>query len=325
MPIIKKKGNMPKDTLPKKFIDSAKKCGLDMALIKQTGIPHFYLESNKILSARKTAGLEFQARSFKEGVRIKLIVKKGAKIKKPVFFCFGILKNQGKQIILPEIILEEGAKVKILAHCTFPVAKKIIHQMEAIVKLKKNSKLIYKEKHYHGENFGAEVMSNFKILLEKESSFNNEFVLDRGSVGKLKINLEMELGKNAVAEIANKIATKSAPDKVEIFDKVLLKGENSRGLIKSRVAAINGGRVFLQGETIAMARGARGHIDCREIIVGKKSTAKAIPIIEVRHPEARVTHEASVGKINQRELETLMTRGLSEEEATDFIIKGVIK
>ena len=99
----------------------------------------------------------------------------------------------------------------------------------------------------------------------------------------------------------------------------------SQSLIKSRAAAIGGGSVFLQGETVALAKGACGHIDCQEIIVGEKSAAKAIPIVEVRHPEARVTHEASVGKVNQKELETLMTRGLSEEEATDFIVRGAIK
>ena len=96
-------------------------------------------------------------------------------------------------------------------------------------------------------------------------------------------------------------------------------------LIKSRAAAINGGSVFLQEETLALAKGARRHIDCQEIIVDKKSVAKAIPIVEVRHPETRVTHEVSVGKVNQRELETLMTRGLSEEEATDSIIRGVME
>lgn len=311
-------------TLPKKFISSAKKCGFDTALMQTAGVPHFYAESNKILSFQKTAGLEMKAQSFEEGVKIKLIVRKGVKIKKPIFLCFGILKNQGKQIILPEIILEERAEAKILAHCTFPVAKKIIHQMESVMKLGKNSKLSYQEKHYHGENFGAEVLPNFKVFLEKGSFFNNEFILDQGSVGKLKINLEVELKKEALVEVVNKIAARGKKDKVEIFDKVLLRGENSRSLIKSRAAAIGGGSVFLQGETVALAKGACGHIDCQEIVIGERSIAKAIPIVEVCHPEARVTHEASVGKVNQKELETLMTRGLSEEEATDFIVRGAI-
>jgi Fe-S cluster assembly scaffold protein SufB len=47
--------------------------------------------------------------------------------------------------------------------------------------------------------------------------------------------------------------------------------------------------------------------------------------VEVTHDQARVTHEASVGKINQKELETLMTRGLNEEEATDLIVNALMK
>jgi len=72
------------------------------------------------------------------------------------------------------------------------------------------------------------------------------------------------------------------------------------------------------------AKNARGHIDCQESVVGN-SIAQSIPKIVVKNPEARITHEASIGKVNQKELETLMTRGLSEKEAIDFIIRGVIK
>jgi Fe-S cluster assembly scaffold protein SufB len=82
--------------------------------------------------------------------------------------------------------------------------------------------------------------------------------------------------------------------------------------------------MFFKGVTEASAKGARGHIDCSEIIIGK-ALAESVPIIKVSHPEARITHEASIGKVNQKELETLMTRGLSEKEAIDFIVKGRIK
>jgi Fe-S cluster assembly scaffold protein SufB len=96
-------------------------------------------------------------------------------------------------------------------------------------------------------------------------------------------------------------------------------------LIKMRAAAKNGGRVFMQGETYANAAGAMGHVDCQEIVSGEGSIAKAVPIVEVSNDQARVTHEASVGKINQKELETLMTRGLDDEEATDLIIEAMMR
>jgi Fe-S cluster assembly scaffold protein SufB len=315
---------MPKNKLPKKFINSAQKCGINTILTHGAGIPHLYIESNKIISTQKISGLKISTENFQEGVKIKLVVKKGVLIKKPIFFCFGILKEKGKQIILSEIILEQGAKAKIFAHCTFPQAKNVFHQMEAKIKLKENAELVYQEKHYHGENFGAEVLANFKILIGKGATFENEFILDQGSIGKLKINLKTELEKNAFCEIINKIIGKGKKDDIEIYDKVLLNKENSRSLIKLRGAAVDGGKMFFRGETIAEAKNACGHIDCQEIVVGN-SIAQSVPIIKVNHPEARITHEASVGKVNQKELETLMTRGLSEEEAIDFIIRGVVK
>jgi hypothetical protein len=101
--------------------------------------------------------------------------------------------------------------------------------------------------------------------------------------------------------------------------------EGSRSLIKMRAAAKNGGEVWMQGETYARASGCQGHVDCQEIVVGEDSSARAVPIVDVSHGDARVTHEASVGKVNQKELETLMTRGLNEDEATDLIISSIMK
>ena len=52
--------------------------------------------------------------------------------------------------------------------------------------------------------------------------------------------------------------------------------------------------------------------------------AHAIPIVEVRHPKAHVTHEAAIGGVDARQLETLMSRGLTEERATDLITDGLL-
>lgn len=92
-----------------------------------------------------------------------------------------------------------------------------------------------------------------------------------------------------------------------------------------RAAAKNGGTVLMQGETYAKSAGCIGHVDCQEILSGEGSVARAVPIVEVSNDDARVTHEASVGKINQKKLETLMTRGLNEEEASELIINSLLK
>ena len=310
--------------IPNSFLQSARQCGYDTRLMRKLGVSHLYIESHKILSLQKVPGLDIKIKSFSQGVRIKLVVRKGVKIREPIFFCFGIEKPKGQQTIIPEIILEEKSEAKILAHCTFPQAVHTLHKMTMRIELKRGAKLSYTEAHYHGEKFGAEVIPSFKILLQPKAYFENKFILKQGTIGKLKINLAAQLEKEAFAEINTQIVGKGKKDNVSIFDKIFLEGKNSRSLVKLKGVVINGGKMFFKGETDAgpKAKNARGHVDCQEIVVGEKSIAQSIPIISAENPDARITHEASVGKVNQKELETLMTRGLSESQAIDFIIRG---
>ena len=78
------------------------------------------------------------------------------------------------------------------------------------------------------------------------------------------------------------------------------------------------------GITEAYAKGARGHVDCMEI-VQDQAKASAIPIVRVFHPEAKVTHEAAIGSVDKKELETLMARGLSPEQAVELIVSGILR
>jgi Fe-S cluster assembly scaffold protein SufB len=45
----------------------------------------------------------------------------------------------------------------------------------------------------------------------------------------------------------------------------------------------------------------------------------------VEHPLAKITHEAAVGTVDQKQLETLMAHGLAPEQAVDVIITGMLR
>jgi len=49
------------------------------------------------------------------------------------------------------------------------------------------------------------------------------------------------------------------------------------------------------------------------------------PRVVVCNDQAQVTHEAAIGTVNRKELETLLARGLDENEAVDLIIRGMIR
>ncbi len=308
--------------LPEAFIKTAKMCGM-RELLKSKN--KFFVEGNEVLIQTFSKGIKAIYEELESGVKAKIIVQKNQKIKEPLFFCFGLKGGKETQAIYPEIILEENSEVVIHSHCTFPNSKDNHHNMEGVFKIGKNAKFSYIEQHYHGEKSGATVTPKLKIEIDEDGQFESDFNLTKGTVGKVEIVLEAFLKKNARAEIRTKVFGTNKKDEVRITDIIHLEGENSKSLVTMRAAAKNGGQVWMQGETFAKAPGAFGHIDCQEIVIGKNSVAKAVPIVEVTNDQARVTHEASVGKINQKELETLMTRGLNENQATELIIKALMK
>jgi len=46
--------------------------------------------------------------------------------------------------------------------------------------------------------------------------------------------------------------------------------------------------------------------------------------LKITNDLAELTHEASIGRVSEKQLETLMAKGLTEEEATELIIKGLL-
>jgi len=312
------------EKLPKQFLISAKQCGFDIKQMIAKDTPHLFLHYNKILSIKEINGIVLKGRELSSGFVGEIRIKKDAKIKKPIYFCFGMTQNKGEQIILPEFVIEDGAEVEILAHCTFPNAKEIIHRMRAKVRIGKKANFIYKERHYHGEKSGARVFPDFDTFIDRGGIFKTSFILSEGTVGEVNINLLVNAERDSLCEIESKALGKNKNDNIFIYDKINLNGEDAKSLIKMRAAATGGGKVLMQGETYAKAARTFGHVDCKEIVQGAGSKAKAIPIVEVSNDQARVTHEASVGKINQKELDTLMARGLSEEQAAELIIRGLL-
>jgi Fe-S cluster assembly scaffold protein SufB len=100
-------------------------------------------------------------------------------------------------------------------------------------------------------------------------------------------------------------------------------GEGARGVMTSRIAVRDNAKAEVYNDLTASAAYTRGHVDCKEIIQGS-GIAKAVPIVQVGHPKAHVTHEAAIGSVDNKQLETLMARGLSEDDAVNLIIEGLL-
>jgi len=284
---------------------------------------HLAVSGHDILSSRVVEGLSVEARETRKGISARMRVLEGVKVKKPVHLCFGVLHKKGTQVIKMDVKLEKNSSATFIAHCIFPNAEKVRHIMDAVVEIGEGAEMRYSETHYHGPYGGVEVVPRLLVKVEKNGRYFTDFTLTTGRVGKLGIDYSVDAGENAVVELTARVFG-HAQDDIKISEKVRLNGENARGLIKARVAIEDEATAEVRGITEGNAAGARGHVDCMEI-VKDNAVAKAFPLVQVTHPLAKVTHEAAIGSVDKRQMETLMAHGLTPEEAVDVIVKGILR
>ncbi|MEK6745124.1 MAG: SufD family Fe-S cluster assembly protein [Nitrospirota bacterium] len=297
--------------------------GGDEKALADAASAHLAASGHRILSSRTVEGLVVDARGTWNGIRARVTVKAGVKLRNPVHMCFGVLHKKGTQKIEMDVRLEEGASAHFIAHCLFPKAEKVRHIMDATVSIGEGAEMRYSETHYHGLSGGVEVVPKLSVQVGRNGRYFTDFTLTTGRVGKLAIDYTVEVAENAVAELTARVFGHGSDD-IHIRDKVLLTGKNARGLIKTRVAIEDDATAEVTGITEGNASGARGHVDCMEI-VKDRAVARAIPIVQVNDPGAKVTHEAAIGSVDKRQMETLMAHGLLPEEAVDIIVKGMLR
>jgi uncharacterized protein len=280
------------------------------------------INKDKIIQSYLADGIEAKAKEIKDGVSLDLKILPGQKIEQPIHLCFGITEETAIQNILIDAAIMEDSVVQIFAHCVFPVAKNIVHKMKANIRVKKGATYSYLEKHIHSLEGGVKVIPKTKVILEENARFKTEFELIKGRVGSIDIDIETTCKKNSVMEMIARI-NGTENDRIRIKETGYLIGEGARGVLTSRVALRDKAKAEIYNKLVADAPYARGHVDCQEI-VQDNAIASAIPIVEVRNAKAHVTHEASIGSVDSKQLETLMSRGLKEEDAVELIISGLL-
>ena len=305
------------------MLDAYQQAGGDPAALQLPEVATLVVSANQVLAAHEIPGIHFAANPLEHGVQARILVEPGAKIERPVHLCFGVIPAEGLQEILAEYEIGDGAEVEFLAHCSFPNAVKVQHHMQARIHVGKNARLTYTEEHYHGQAGGVDVLPHAEVFVEDGGRFLTTFSLTRGRVGKLELDYQVEAGAGAVVEMTTK-AYGTRDDQVAVRETVRLNGKKARGLTRTRVAVRDSAQSNIFTTMEGNAPGARGHMDCTEV-VRDAALATNTPVVIVRHDQAQVTHEAAIGTVNRKELESLLARGLDEDEAVDLIIRGMIR
>ncbi len=305
------------------ILDAYQQAGGDAQALQLSEVATLVVSANDVLVAHEIPGIHFQAEPLEHGVKASIKVDPGVKIERPVHLCFGVIPAEGIQEIVADYQIGNGASAQFLAHCSFPNAVKVIHRMNAKVRVGKNASLTYTEEHFHGSTGGVEVLPYAEILVEEGGRYITTFNITRGRIGKMEIDYRVDVRSKGVVEMTTK-AYGHEDDIVKINEVVHLNGEKARGLTRTRVAVRDSAVSQVYTTMEGNAPLAKGHMDCTEIVLNQ-AEARNTPVVVVRDDHAQVTHEAAIGSVNRKELETLLARGLDEDEAVDLIIRGMIR
>ncbi len=102
---------------------------------------------------------------------------------------------------------------------------------------------------------------------------------------------------------------------------------NTSSRIISKSISKNGGRSSYRG-LVKVNKGAencKSNVVCDALILDPESQSDTYPYIEIDENNVSIEHEASVSKIAEEQLLYLMSRGLTEAEASAMIVTGFIE
>lgn len=265
---------------------------------------------------------KFTARTYLEdsdGYFIR--VKAGYNIKDPIQSCMLIDSAKSIQNVHNIIVIEDGASANLITGCaTSPHANDSVHVGVSEMFVGNDAHLTFSMIH----NWGREtvVRPRTAVNIGKNSHFTNNYVI-LDDVGTLQTNPVANLNGEGSSAKFNSMCIAQEGSDIDNGSIVNLNARKTSSEIISRSITM-GGRMVARGRLVGNSPGVNAHLECKSIILTEGGTTLAIPELEANYSDLEMTHEAAVGKIARDQIEYLMSRGLSEEEAVSMIVRGFL-
>ena len=244
----------------------------------------------------------------------------GVKAKDPIQSCLYLAKEGFSQNVHNVVVAEQGSELHIITGCaTAPHLKSGLHIGVSEFYVKRGAKLTFTMIHDWGEKIN--VRPRTVIRVEEGGTIISNYISLK-PVGSLQMFPTTYLnGKGAVARF-NSILVAGPGSFLDVGSRVVLNAPDTRAEIISRGIS-SGGSIIARGELVGKVSGIKAHLECHGLILNE-GLMQAIPELIGYVPGVEMSHEAAVGKIDQREIEYLMARGLDEEEAISTIVRGFL-
>jgi Fe-S cluster assembly protein SufB len=251
-------------------------------------------------------------------------IPKGVKVDLPLQAYFRINTPDAGQFERTLIIADEGSEAHYVEGCTAPIyTTESFHSGVIEIIVKKNARMRYTT---------IQNWSNNMYNLVTQRAIVNEGATMEWVDANLGSKLTMKypscylVGDGARGEILS-MAFAGKGQHQDTGGKVLHLAPNTSSKITSKSISMDKGRASYRG-LLKVAKGAtnsRSSVVCDALLLDPESRSDTYPYIEIDEEDVSIGHEASVSKVGEEQLFYLMSRGLSEEEATSMIVSGFIE
>ena len=251
-------------------------------------------------------------------------VPKGVHVEIPLQAYFRINAANLGQFERTLIIAEEGSYVHYVEGCTAPIySTDSLHAAVVEIIVKKGARVRYTTI----QNWSNNVYN----LVTKRAFVEEEGVMEwidgnLGSKTTMKYPSVYLMGKGAKGEVLS-LAFASENQVQDAGGKAIHFAPYTTSTITSKSVSVKGGRTSYRGfvRINRGAKGAKSFVRCDALILDELSRSDTYPTNDVNEEDVTLGHEAVVSKIGTDQLFYLMSRGLTEIQATALIVNGFIE
>ena len=248
-------------------------------------------------------------------------VPKGVNVEIPIQSYFRLNSPESGQFEHTLIIVDEGASLHFIEGCSAPKYNKVnLHAGCVELYVKDNAYLRYSTI----ENWSKNMLN----LNTKKAILGKNAKVDwvSGSFGsKISMLYPMSIlnGEGARTEYTG-ISFAGKGQNLDTGFKVIHNAPNTSSIVNSKSISKNGGTATYRAlvRVNENAKNSKVSVDCESLMLDDISRSDTIPVNDIRTDEVEFSHEAKIGKISDKSIFYLMTRGLSEEDAKAMIVRG---
>jgi len=298
-------------------LDGVEVMPVGQALDKYDWMADYWWQAVAIDTDKYTANVELGQHS---GYFIRALP--GQKSTFPVQACLYLSKAGLAQKVHNIIIAEEDSELDIITGCTTASQEDPgLHMGVSEFYIKRGAKVTFTM--IHSWNPQVAVRPRTGAVIEENGLFLSNYVLMKPVHSLQMYPAARCIGENATVRF-NSIMVAGAGSSLDVGSRAILSARGARTEIISR-AITTGGNITARGYIEGNAPDVKGHLECRGLILQEKGMIHAIPELKGNLAGIDLSHEAAIGKIAEEEVEYLMARGLTRNEATATIVRGFLR